>query len=114
MPNDTQTTEPRQADQSTPAYQPGDLDRLLFAVHEACDISTRGIIRKSGVPWVRGKAALVELERRGLARRDSGHHHGDADLCFCKAGEVAGLPKLTHWYDVERKADAREREAARP
>ena len=54
--------------------------------------------------WVRGKAALVELERRGLARHDSGHHHRDADLCFCKAGEVAGLPKLTHWYDVERKA----------
>jgi hypothetical protein len=87
-------------------YHPGDLDRLMFAVSEACDISTRGVINKSGVPWVRAKAALDELERRGWVHHDTGHHHGGGELCFCNAGEDAGLPKLTHWYDVERKAVA--------
>jgi hypothetical protein len=88
------------------ARQPGDLDRLLFAVHDACDISTRGVIKQSGVPWTRAKDALVELAKRGLVRCERGHHHGNGEFCQCNAGLDIGLPKLTHWHDVDRKARA--------
>jgi hypothetical protein len=71
-------------------YQPGDLDRLLFAVSE--------------VPWTRAKAALVELEKRGKVTGDSGHRHGDDGPCHCASGREAGLPKLTHWHLVERRS----------
>jgi hypothetical protein len=85
-------------------YQPGDLDRLLFAVSEACIIDTRGVVKRSGVPWVRAKAALAELEKRGKVTSDSGHRHGDDGPCHCASGIAAGLPKLTHWHLVERRA----------
>lgn len=76
----------------------GDLDRLAFAVYEAGDISTEGVITHSGVPWVRAKAALEELIKQGRVTKSVGHHHGDADLCHCRAGLESGLPRLTHWY----------------
>jgi hypothetical protein len=79
-------------------YQPGDLDRLLFAVDEAQTIDTRAVVKQSGVPWARAKSALVELEKRGKVTSDLGHHHGDGDLCQCEAGVTAGLPRLTHWH----------------
>jgi hypothetical protein len=83
-------------------YQPGDLDRLLFAVSEACVIDTRGVVERSGVPWTRAKAALTE--KRGKVTSDSGHRHGDDGPCHCAAGRDGGLPKLTHWHLVERRA----------
>lgn len=83
-------------------YQPGDLDRLLFAVNEAPLIDTRGVIAQSGLPWNRAKAALVELEKRGRVTADRGHHHGDGDgPCHCAVGKASGLPRLTHWHTVK-------------
>lgn len=79
---------------TTPQLQSGDLDRLRWAVREACDISTRGVIRHSGVPWTRAKAALDALLARGEIANAVGHHHGDSDLCTCSRGGLA----LTHWY----------------
>jgi hypothetical protein len=112
MDENTQSTRARQPDQSAlekpvspvklreAAWQPGDLDRLLFAVHETCNISTRGVVEQAGVPWSRAKAALVELAKRGLERREPGHHHGNGEFCQCRTG---GPHKLTHWLDVDRE-----------
>lgn len=74
--------------------QPGDLDKIRFALAETADISTSGIIRASGLPKVRGRAALEELLRRGEITNCEGHHHGNADLCHC---DRPGTP-LIHWY----------------
>ena len=85
-------------------YKSGDLDRLLWAVDEAQTIDTRAVVKQSGVTWNRAKSALVELEKRGKVTRDRGHHHGDGDMCQCTAGVTAGLPRLTHWHVVEKRA----------
>ena len=77
---------------------PGDLDRMRFALNEAGDISTAGLIRRAGMGKQRGLAALHEMLARGDAGRSVGHHHGDGDFCECLSGTRAGLPRMTHWY----------------
>lgn len=83
--------------------QPGDLDRMRFAIHEAHDISTTGLIRAAGIGTYRGRMALDELLACGEVTNSVGHHHGDGDLCCCKAGERAQLPRLTHWYPKKNR-----------
>jgi len=80
---------------------PGDLDRLRWALHEACDISQTDIIRHSGLPWRRGRVALKELEARGEASHSRGHHHGDGEFCQCSEGKNAGLPAIIHWHSQD-------------
>ncbi len=83
---------------ANPILQPGDLDRMRFAICEALDISTTGLIRKAGIGARRGRAALDELVSLGEVTNSVGHHHGAGDLCECTAGERAKLPQITHWY----------------
>lgn len=49
-----------------PILQPGDLDKVRWAVEESADISTNGIIKKSRVPWNRGRAALDALLEQAI------------------------------------------------
>lgn len=83
--------------------QSGDLDRMRFAIRESLDISTTGLIREAGIGAHRGRAALDMLLARGEITNSVGHHHGDGDLCNCKAGERAQLPRLTHWYPRKKR-----------
>lgn len=82
-------------EETTTVLHPGDLDRMRWAVYEAADISTRGVVKQSGLPWERAQAALNELLARGEITNAVGHHHGDSDLCQYSCG--GGLA-LTHWY----------------
>lgn len=82
-------------------YLPGDLDRVRFALAEACDISTAGVIALANIPNVRARAALDEMLLRGEVSRSEGHHHDmDGDFCQCRAGQDAGLPRITHWHSA--------------
>ena len=93
--NTANSTPPMVSDPTS--WQPGDLDKLRWAVEEAITIDTTGVIEQSGIPKARARAALGELLRRGDVTNCEGHHHGmDGDLCNCESG--AGLPSLTHWY----------------
>jgi hypothetical protein len=86
---------------SVGAFEPGDLDRMRWALHEHGPDQDE-LVRGSGIPSERALAALGELDRIGEAYSEHGHLHRD-EFCQCKNG--TGRRPMVHWHTRGRLHD---------